>query len=315
MKMNLKLKSKNLVIAAAVSAFALMTVSCGGNDAINNQSLTTTTGGKTTTAPPAAEVSQRNNALVRAVHAIPGPATLDIYDNETKLFNALRFKSSDGYVEVAAKRHVFSARTAGLLTNTPLAQDSIGLSAGKHYTILVTPGQSPVPAAIKIVDDNLVAPASGKARVRLIHASPDAGSVDVYTQGTNVKISDKISFQEAGSYLEVAPTTAALEVRPTEGARNVIFMIPNVRLQAGGIYTIILTGQAKGAPNMEVIVIEDRFGSEEATTPPMQSPAAPPSTPPSLSPTPAPDATPSATATPAATAITEPPVASPTATP
>ncbi len=305
----------NKLALLALMLLALATASCGGDNANNNQSLTTTTAAGATTAPPAAEVSGRNNALVRAIHTIPNAATVDIFDNETKIFNALRYRSTDGYVEVAAKRHIFSVRPAGLATNTPLAQDSIGLSAGKHYTILVTPGQSPIPAAIKIIDDNLVAPASGKARVRLIHASPDAGSVDVYTQGTNVKISDKISFQEAGSYLEVAPTTAALEVRPTEGARTVIFMIPNVRLQAGGIYTIILTGQAKGAPNMEAIVIEDRFGSEEATTPPMQSPVASPSTPPSVSPTPAPDATPSATATPAATAITEPPVASPTATP
>jgi len=311
LKINLRLKSKNLVIAAAVFAFALVTVSCGGNDANNNQSLTTTTGGKTTTAPPAAEVSQRNNALVRAVHAIPGPATLDIYDNETKLFNALRFKTSDGYVEVAAKRHVFSARTAGLTTNTPLAQDSIGLSAGKHYTVFILPGQTSVPATIKIMDDDLVAPSTGKARVRLIHASPDAGSIDVYTQGTNAKISEKVNFQSASDYLEVAPTSAALEVRPTEGARNVIFTIPNVRFEAGGSYTIILTGQAKGTPGMEAIVIEDRFGGEGATASPNASPTSSPSPASTQSPSATQETAPSAT--PAATAET--PGASPTATP
>ncbi len=291
----------NKLALLALMLLALATASCGGDNANNNQSLTTTTAAGATTAPPAAEVSGRNNALVRAIHTIPNAATVDIFDNETKIFNALRYRSTDGYVEVAAKRHIFSVRPAGLATNTPLAQDSIGLSAGKHYTILVTPGQSPVPAAIKIIDDNLVAPASGKARVRLIHASPDAGSVDVYTQGTNVKISDKISFQEAGNYLEVAPTTAALEVRPTEGARTVIFTIPQLRLQAGGIYTIILTGNNS---NMEAVVIEDRFGGEGANA----SPSATSS--PSMSPSATPNTTP--TATPAA--VTETSNQSPTAT-
>lgn len=307
------LKNKLALLALVLLAFGV--ASCGGNDANKNQSVTTTTQGGTTTAPPAAEVGQRNNALVRAIHAIPNAATVDIFDNETKIFNALRYRTTDGYVEVAAKRHIFSVRPAGLGTNTPLAQDSIGLSAGKHYTILITPGQSPLPAAIKIINDDFAAPDASKARVRLIHASPDAGSVDVYTQGTNVKISDKISFQEAGSYLEVAPTTAALEVRPTEGARNVIFTIPQLRLQAGGIYTIILTGQAKGAPNMEAIVIEDRFGEAGATTSPAQSPAASPSATPNVSPTATPNTTQGATATPDAAATTEPPGGSPTATP
>ncbi|MBA2338938.1 MAG: DUF4397 domain-containing protein [Pyrinomonadaceae bacterium] len=299
--MDLKSKISFLVIVAAVFAIALTTSSCGGSDTNNNQGVTTTTGGKTTTAPPAAEVSGRNNALVRAIHAIPGPATVDIYDNETKLFNALRFKNTGGYVEVAARRHVFSVRPAGLTTNTPLAQDSIGLSAGKHYTIFVLPGQTSIPATIKIMDDDLAAPAAGKARVRLIHASPDAGSIDVYTQGTNVKISDKVNFQSASNYLEVAPTTSALEVRPTEGARNVIFTIPNVRLEAGGIYTIIFTGNNS---NMEAIVIEDRFGGADVGA----SPSATSS--PSVSPSTTPNTT--STATPAAT--TETPNQSPTVT-
>ncbi len=54
--------------------------------------------------------------------------------------------------------------------------------------------------------------------------------------------------------------TSTLEVRP-EGKDNVLASIPNAKFDKGKIYTIVVTGRAKGMPKLQAVVIEDRIGT------------------------------------------------------
>ena len=51
-------------------------------------------------------------------------------------------------------------------------------------------------------DDDSTGPAAGEARVRVVHASPDAPAVDVLVDGAEV-LSD-VPFRAASDYLDVA---------------------------------------------------------------------------------------------------------------
>ncbi len=253
-------KLSAMVIFAAV----VLTGACA-SDTNRNQPVTTTTNTGSSTAPPASQVEERDNALVRVIHAIPGGAAVDVFADNTKAFSSVAYKTVTPYQELPEEQDTFSIRPAGMDTAQPLAQEDEGLDEGKHYTVIAHLADDGKGAGLRVINDDLKVPSAGKARVRVIHASPDAGDVDVYVQGRNDDdLFDGVEFGEGSSYEEVDPMTATLEVRP-EGQRNVMLAIPNVRLEAGKNYTIVIAGHARTAPKLETIIVEDQIGG--ATTP------------------------------------------------
>ncbi len=256
-------KQKFCASVLALAAFLLM-AACT-QEAGQNQPITSTSTSGTSTAPPAAEVKQRNNALVRVIHAIPGGSTIDVFADDTKAFSNLTYKTTTPYQELSGERHIFRVRVPGMDKMEPLAQNSEGLGGGKHYTVIVLPGVDNNRAELRVVDDNLVPPTSGKARVRLINASADAGEVDVYAQGQSDKFFAGVKSQSASNYNDVDPLTTTLEVRPVNET-NSMFTTPDMKFDAGKIYTILLVGRAKTAPKLETIIVEDQLGGTTAAT-------------------------------------------------
>lgn len=243
-----------------LTGLMLMMAACG--DANRNQPVTTTTNKGTSTAPPAAQVEDRDNALVRVIHAIPGGATVDVFAENNKAFSNLSYKTTTPYQELSGERMTFRLRPAGMDTAQPLAENSEGLDDGDHYTVVALPGEGANAAALRILEDDLKAPSSGKARVRVIHASPDAGEIDVYVQGRDDKLFDGINFQSEAGYSDIDPVSGTLIVRP-EGRSETLLTIPNVNLAAGKIYTVVVTGRARGG-KLEVITVEDQVGGAPA---------------------------------------------------
>jgi len=81
-------------------------------------------------------------------------------------------------------------------------------------------------------------PPADKTLVRFVHASPDAGSVDVAVDGTTVL--SGVTFGTASSYLEVAPGERTVEV--LKGGEAVLTLDPE--LEAGTKITAYVTGNA-----------------------------------------------------------------------
>ena len=54
----------------------------------------------------------------------------------------------------------------------------------------------------QVYEDDLRSPASGNAKVRVVHASPDAGPVDVIPRGGQALV-EGLTFPEASPYAEV----------------------------------------------------------------------------------------------------------------
>jgi hypothetical protein len=258
MKHQLKLR---MVFALTV----LLALTACSSESNQNQPVTTTTNTGTSNAPPASEVKQRGNALVRVIHAIPGGPSVDVFADDAKVFTGIAFKTTTPYKEISAERHTFRIRTAGQDTAQPLAENSEGLSDGKHYTVVAWADTDGKPA-LYVVDDDLVPPSSGKAKVRVIHASADAGEVDVYAREGNKKLFGGVNPLKATSYSEFDPMSGTIELRPA-GKSNAVLTIPNARFNAGDIYTIVVVGKAKGTPKLEAMIVEDKLvGASAATT-------------------------------------------------
>ncbi|MDQ3255599.1 MAG: DUF4397 domain-containing protein, partial [Acidobacteriota bacterium] len=146
-------------------------------------------------------------------------------------------------------------------TANPLVEDAEGFADGQHYTIIALPrDETGREADLRFVRDNITAPSSGKARVRVIHAAAGIGEVDVYARGNNNALFDGVNFPSESSYNEIDPMTGVLEVR-REGQTAAALTIPNARFEAGKIYTVIVMGRATGTPRLEAVIVEDQIGA------------------------------------------------------
>lgn len=87
-------------------------------------------------------------------------------------------------------------------------------------------------------DDETTGPAEGEARVRVVHASPDAPPVDVLVDGAEV-LAD-VPYLTASGYLEVSAGGRNLAVNAAGTATAVIDA--DVTLADGADYTVIASG-------------------------------------------------------------------------
>ncbi len=238
---------------------ALFLAAACSSEPKQTQPVKTTTQAGTSTAPPAKEAEKRDNALVRVINATPGNASVDVFADDQKVFDGVAFKMVTPYREIADNRHTFRIREAGKNTAPPLAENSESISGGKHYTLVVMPGTNDK-TSIYVFNDNLTPPPPDKAEVRVIHASPDAGEVDVVAKQGNKKLFSSVNFEKDTSYTDVDPMTSSLEVRP-EGQDKALLTVPNAKFEKGKIYTIVVTGRAKGTPKLQALTIEDQLGN------------------------------------------------------
>jgi len=108
-------------------------------------------------------------------------------------------------------------------------------------------------------DDHGTGPAAGEARVRVVHASPDAPAVDVLVDGAEV-LSD-VPFRAASDYLDVAAGTRNLKVNAAGTGTSVIDADVTLVDRTG--YTVIASGLVA---EIAAIVLEDDASAPAAGT-------------------------------------------------
>jgi hypothetical protein len=227
--------------------------------------VTTKTEAGTTTALPASEVASRKNALVRFVHAVPGLAAVDLFAGDAKAFEGAAYKTTTAYREMPSASANFRLRLAGQDAAEPLAEDSEAFATGRHHTVVAVPSRGSLlsqgaGAELRFVADEFEAPAAGRARVRVVNASPDLDELDLYATGRAEPLLKGAKFGEATRYAEVEPAGAGVEVRRA-GENITTLNVPGLKIEAGGLYTIFVVGGTKGAARLEAFVVEDRLNA------------------------------------------------------
>jgi Domain of unknown function (DUF4397) len=261
-----------IVLSLSIALALLSSASCS-SESERTEPVKTTTDKGASTAPPSKEAEKADKALVRVVNALPG-AALDAFVGDTKEFNNVAYKAVTPYKETSDVQRQFAIKPAGQDTAQPLAQNTEGVKGGDHYTAIAMPAPDGK-ANLRVIADRLTPPPTGKASVRVINASPDAGELDVFVKGKEDALFDGVNSDAVTNYEDIDPITATLEVRP-EGKSNVLLNIPAAKFEPGHLYTIIITGKAKGAPKLEAIKIDDQLVGQAG--PAQASPTATPQT-------------------------------------
>jgi len=94
--------------------------------------------------------------------------------------------------------------------------------------------------------------ADGKARVRVVHASPDAPAVDVWVNDSIIAFSNA-PFKGITDYAELDPATYNVKVVPA-GATEPVVIEADLSLEADTDYTVVAVGELA---NIEPIVLVD----------------------------------------------------------
>ena len=189
-------------------------------------------------------------ARLRAIHASPDAPAVDIYVDGQRAAANVAYRSTTDYLEVPAGARNVQVRAAG--TATTVIDANLTLAAGVDYTVLAT-GRVASIAPLVLTDTN-AAPAAGNVRVRLVHAAPTAGTVDIYVTAPNADLAGAaptlagVPFRGYSPYLSVPAGSYRVRITPA-GSKSVAIDSGTLTLTAGLIRTgIALDNAGGGAP-------------------------------------------------------------------
>ncbi len=177
-------------------------------------------------------------ADVMVTHASPDAPGVDLLiDNVKKNSAALTYPNNTGYLETESGTRNIKVNVAG--TTTTVINADLTLTKDVNYSIFAIDSVSKISAIV--FEDDLSAPAAGKAHVRFLHLSPNAPAVDVAVASSGAVVFGDVSFKEGTAFTPLDAGTYNLDVR-VAGTSTVALVLPAITLQAGKIYTVFAKG-------------------------------------------------------------------------
>jgi hypothetical protein len=172
-----------------------------------------------------------NRARLRAVHASPDAPNVDILVDNAIVLSDVSFTEFLDYTAVPAGDRNIKVNATG--TATSVIDVTVPLAGGTNYTVLAVNFLASIEPLLLV--DNTTIPTPGNAKVRVVHASPDAPNVDVLVDDSIVLTN--VAFKEFSDYLEVPAGARNFKVNATGTASTVIDVTPT--LGDGSIYTVV----------------------------------------------------------------------------
>lgn len=170
------------------------------------------------------------------------------------------YKAATGYVLVLpGSRQIDIRKTQD--TTILVANQAVPITANTDYTLLAT-GMSPDLVGLVLTDDN-AAPSAGNIKVRVVHASPAAGPLDLYVTGpaadlaTETPDATDLAYRAAAAYLTLPG--GSHRIRWTApGTITVVGDTVTASLAAGQIRTVVLLDKTGGGTPHTYTILSDR---------------------------------------------------------
>jgi len=193
---------------------------------------------------------------VRVIHASPDAPGVDILVNDAiRAFENVEFGEATDYAELPAGWYNVKVVPTGGGPDSAVIEADLNLLYYQSYTVVAVNTLDSIEPIV--LGDRALPPLPQRARVRFLHASPDAPAVDI-------KVVDgpylfrNVAFKEIGEGVTVPAGDVDLEVR-VAGTDTVVLNLPGVELKGGRNYTVVATGFAGGEePGLGVVLVADR---------------------------------------------------------
>jgi hypothetical protein len=188
---------------------------------------------------------------VRVVHASPDAPAVDVRVDGATAFSGIGFTNVSHYAALPSGTYNVQVSPAGMMDPVVIDAD-LALAPGTDYSVLAV-GTLDAIEPLVLIDDNRLS--GDAARVRFVHASPNAPAVDIALAGGPVLFGN-VQFKETGDYIEVSPGTYDLEAR-LAGSTTVVLEIPAVALEPNAVYTAYAMGLVGGVPALQAVLSVD----------------------------------------------------------
>ncbi|HEX5818405.1 MAG TPA: DUF4397 domain-containing protein [Gemmatimonadales bacterium] len=196
---------------------------------------------------------------VRVGHLSPDAGTVNLYVNGNEVLPGITYPNSTLYYDVREGSNEVSLRSNA--TGATLLAATVNISGSADRTVLAVNTAANLEALV-LTDDNSQ-PAAGRARVRLVHAAPSAGLVDVYITDPGATLVGAtptvagVAFKDVSDYLDVAAGT--YRVRATEAGTTDVVIDQVLNATALLVTTISATETVGGGAPYTLTVFVDRF--------------------------------------------------------
>ncbi|QLG50213.1 DUF4397 domain-containing protein [Natrinema halophilum] len=216
----------------------------------------------------------------RVAHLSPDAPNIDVYVDGERVRKGISYGTVTDYRDLAPGTYRIQIDPAGedpaeaVLEETVEAGDGDPTLDGLLAVIGEVAAENQPLEALFLDDDNSPID-SGTARVRVLHASPDAPAVDVVAGENGNALFENVAFGESG-YTEVPEGEYPLVIYPAGDRETSVFEI-DVSLAGGTVYSAFAIGylEPEGAPAdepFEILLTEDSLPDEEVVEPDEEEP-------------------------------------------
>lgn len=205
---------------------------------------------------------------VRVVHGVPDAPGVDVYVDGTTpaLISNLTFRTTSSLAALYPGERNFKVAATGTPMSAAIINVTATLGQDSSYTVIAVGTLSSLMVEPLLLGrkTNLSVP-DGKAWVRVVHASPDAGAVDIKITDANggVVTLANTGFKAATDYTELPAGAINVEIAPVGGAT--MYRAKGV-LPAKGVLTVLATGRLSQPGEFKLNVLND---TEAAAQDPM----------------------------------------------
>lgn len=193
--------------------------------------------------------SDDDAATVRVINASTNYGALDLYVDDTLRSAAIAYGQTSGYIGFEEGSHTTTLTRTG--STTALSSVSRTLSSDYGTTVIAYQADGSLKTAQ--LSDSESAPSSGRAKLLVFNASPDAGSVDVYLSGSSdtldnaTLVASSVSAgSSSGSYTTVGSGTYRLRIAAAGSTTDLRLDAASMTLDSQGVYALVVTPTSGG---------------------------------------------------------------------
>lgn len=231
---------------------AVFAAACSPDAQTEDEVTTSMADGTVATSISGDSADARGVALVRVVNAVPDMQTVTVRADDMRSMPAVEYQTVTPYTNIDANWARFEVSGGPGGTYAPLETNREVMADGHRYTMVVLREEDGAELKTRVLRDEISDDAT-KAHVRVIHAARGIDEINVVAQGGE-EIFDGVNYSNEAGFEDIDPWSGTLEFRTEDGNRR-IATLPNVNLQAGTSYTIVLT--RKDANTVEAFWFSD----------------------------------------------------------
>jgi hypothetical protein len=194
-----------------------------------------------------APASAASVGYVRLAHLSPDTPQVDVYLSSVsggiapKTFPGVGYGVVSDYLTLPTGTYAVAMRGAGAPeSSAPVLSTQVTVDAGKAYTVAGVGKHADL--GLRVIDDDLSLPDSGKAKVRIVQASLQAPVLNV-SVATGSTIADGVQFASTTNYREVNQGSWTVNLQQSGGGKT---STVKCALTGGNVYSLIVLDRPSG---------------------------------------------------------------------